>query len=56
MATGVTPLQQSILIVEDDAAIREMVAATLRNADYDVEECSDSESALKKIGDHGCRT
>jgi two-component system, OmpR family, phosphate regulon response regulator PhoB len=52
MATGVTPLQQSILIVEDDAAIREMVAATLRNADYNVEECSDSESALEKIGDH----
>jgi len=44
-------LQQSILIVEDDLAIREMVAATLRNAEYDVEECGDCESALKKIGD-----
>lgn len=45
-------MQQSILIVEDDTAIREMVASTLRNADYDVEECGDSEAALKKIGDH----
>jgi two-component system, OmpR family, phosphate regulon response regulator PhoB len=45
-------LQQSILIVEDDVAIREMVASTLRNAEYDVQECSDSESALRKIGDH----
>jgi len=44
-------LQQSILIVEDDIAIREMVASTLRNAEYDVEECSDSELALEKIGD-----
>lgn len=44
-------MQQSILIVEDDVAIREMVASTLRNADYDVEECDDSESALRKIGD-----
>lgn len=45
-------MQQSILIVEDDIAIREMVASTLRNAEYDVEECGDSESALRKIGDH----
>lgn len=44
-------MQQSILIVEDDVAIREMVASSLRNADYDVAECSDSESALHKIGD-----
>ncbi|MFZ0485358.1 MAG: phosphate regulon transcriptional regulator PhoB [Arenicellales bacterium] len=44
-------MQQSILIVEDDIAIRDMVASTLRNADYEVEECSDSESAMKKIGD-----
>lgn len=44
-------MQESILIVEDDVAIREMVASTLRGAEYDVEECSDSESALKKIGD-----
>lgn len=45
-------MQESILIVEDDIAIREMVATTLRGAEYDVEECSDSESALKMIGDH----
>lgn len=45
-------MQESILIVEDDIAIREMVAATLRGAEYEVEECSDSESALKMIGDH----
>lgn len=45
-------MQQSILIVEDDIAIREMVASTLRSADYDVQECGDSEAALKKIGDH----
>lgn len=45
-------MQQSILIVEDDVAIREMVASTLRNAEFDVHECSDSESALREIGDH----
>lgn len=44
-------MPQSILIVEDDLAIREMVASSLRSADYDVEECADSESALTKIGD-----
>lgn len=45
-------MQESILIVEDDIAIREMVAHTLRGAEYEVGECSDSESALKMIGDH----
>lgn len=44
-------MQQSILIVEDDTAIREMVASSLRNAEYEVEECADSERALNKIGD-----
>lgn len=47
-----TTLQQSILIVEDDIAIREMAASTLRNAGYDVDECGDSEAALQKVGDH----
>lgn len=49
---GLSRLQQSILIVEDDVAIREMVASTLRNADYEVEECGDTGAALQKIGDH----
>lgn len=44
-------MPHSILIVEDDLAIREMVASSLRSADYDVDECSDSETALTKIGD-----
>lgn len=44
-------MQQSILVVEDDIAIRDMVASTLRSADYNVKECGDTESALTQIGD-----
>ncbi len=40
-----------IMIVEDDTAIREMVASALRCADFDVVECRDSAAALHAVGD-----
>jgi len=42
---------QSILLVEDDTAIREMVAAALRNAEFEVVEAENAEVALSRIGD-----
>jgi two-component system phosphate regulon response regulator PhoB len=44
-------LEKTILIVEDDGAIREMLASALANATYRVVECEDAECALRSIGD-----
>ncbi len=44
-------MQQTILIVEDDTAIREMVASSVAAADFDVIECAESSHALHRIGD-----
>ena len=41
----------SILVVEDDTAIREMVAASLRSADFEVLEAESTDVALLRIGD-----
>ena len=46
-----TPLEQTILIVEDDLAIRDMVTAALSNAEFGVREADDVETALQVIGD-----
>jgi two-component system phosphate regulon response regulator PhoB len=44
-------VQQTILIVEDDTAIREMVASSVAAADFDVIECTETSDALHRIGD-----
>lgn len=44
-------MQQTILIVEDDTAIREMVASSVAAADFDVIECTETSDALHRIGD-----
>ena len=44
-------MKQTILIVEDDVAIREMVAAALTHAEFDVLEAEDAETALDTMGD-----
>ena len=45
-------MDKSILIVEDDGAIREMLAAALTEAQFRVVECGDADCALHRIGDH----
>jgi two-component system phosphate regulon response regulator PhoB len=44
-------MERTILIVEDDNAIREMLASALVEAQYRVVECGDAECALRRIGD-----
>lgn len=43
---------KTILIVEDEAAIRQMVVMALERADYSVIEAADAEAALSIIHDH----
>ncbi len=43
-------MRQTIMIVEDDSAICEMVASALESAQFDVIECADSNLALRVIG------
>lgn len=44
-------LQHSILVVEDDVAIRDMVCGALSKAGFDILEADDAESALNIVGD-----
>lgn len=57
---AVTPSPQpaprpSVLIVEDEALIRCVLARILRRAGYTVSEAEDGLAALQAIGDHGQR-
>lgn len=44
-------MNEHLLIIEDDVAIREMVADAVRMAEFDVAETGDAEEALQLIGD-----
>ncbi len=44
-------MSPTILIVEDDAAIREMIAASLRKSDLQPLEAENAEAALRVLGD-----
>lgn len=44
-------MNKNLLIIEDDVAIREMVASAVRMAEFDVAETGDAEQALQLIGD-----
>ena|SRR5581483_4090926 len=44
--------QPALLVVEDDPAIREMVAELLRLDGYDVEEAYDGAAAIRALDDH----
>ncbi len=44
-------MRATIMIVEDDIAIREMVASALRSADLNVVECRDAAAATRALGD-----
>lgn len=44
-------MEKSILIVEDDVAIRDMLEASISNAGYDVVEAADASAALSALGD-----
>jgi two-component system phosphate regulon response regulator PhoB len=44
-------MEKNILIVEDDGAIREMLASALVEAQYRVIECGDTDCALRRLGD-----
>ena len=44
-------MQHSILVVEDDIAIRDMVCAALSKAGFDTLEADDAETALNIVGD-----
>jgi two-component system, OmpR family, phosphate regulon response regulator PhoB len=44
--------ERQILVVEDEWAIREMIAFGLRRAGYEVKEAGDSSSARAQIADH----
>ena len=43
-------MSKTILIVDDSASLRQVVAIVLKNAGYDVLEASDGKDALAKIG------
>ncbi|MFB4204966.1 Alkaline phosphatase synthesis transcriptional regulatory protein PhoP [wastewater metagenome] len=42
-------MTKTILIVDDSASIRQVVATTLRGANYDVIEAGDGQAALEKL-------
>ncbi len=44
-------MRRDILVVEDESAIRGMLAFNLRRADFDVREAGDAEAARKAIGE-----
>lgn len=45
-------MERTILVVEDDAAIRDMVAFNLKRAGYSVLEADDCQSARVQVADH----
>src|SRR6056297_1600194 len=45
-------MERTILVVEDDAAIRDMVAFNLKRAGYSVIEADDCQSARVQVADH----
>jgi len=45
-------MERTILVVEDDAAIRDMVAFNLRRAGYSVLEAGDCQAARVQVADH----
>jgi len=45
-------MERTILVVEDDAAIRDMVAFNLRRAGYSVIEAGDCQAARVQVADH----
>jgi len=44
--------RERILVVDDEAGIRELVSTYLRNDGYDVDEAADGEEALDRFGRH----
>jgi len=44
-------MNHSVLIIEDDTAIREMVALSLRTAEFEVQEAENADTALRMLGD-----
>jgi two-component system response regulator CpxR len=48
-----TPRRPSILVVDDDDSIREVLAEVLREEGYDVACASNGEQALSEVREHG---
>ena len=47
------PMRQRVLVVDDEASIRELLAKTLALAEYEVDTASDATSALERLRDTG---
>jgi len=47
------PIRQRVLVVDDEASIRDLLAKTLALAEYDVDTASDAASALERLRDAG---
>ena len=45
-------LESTVLVVDDDAAIRDMIAMALADGGYNVATASDGADALRKVGEH----
>lgn len=48
-------MSKTILIVDDSASVRQMVAFTLRDAGYTVIDAADGQDAVKKAKSHCCQ-
>ena len=46
--------RRAVLLVEDDADVRELAAALLRSLDYEVTAAGDGETALEMLREKGC--
>ena len=49
-------MSKRILAVDDSKTMRDMVAFTLRNAGFQVDEAEDGKAALGKLGTARCRS
>jgi len=47
------PMRQRVLVVDDEASIRDLLAKTLALAEYEVDTASDATSALERLRDTG---
>jgi excisionase family DNA binding protein len=52
-ATSPRPIRQRVLVVDDEASIRDLLAKTLALAEYEVDTASDAASALERLRDAG---
>jgi len=52
-AASPRPMRQRVLVVDDEASIRDLLAKTLALAEYDVDTASDAASALERLRDAG---